>query len=132
MPFKTMVDMARTPEDIKKDMPAAVAVDPKPSAPVYPYGLCICLEDDELEKLGLDGDLPSVGEMIHLAAMAKVTSASQNEREMADGTKHERRRIELTITHLATENEDEENGAEAQLAKSEARRKRFYGNGEDA
>jgi len=101
--FSTMVDMARDPEEIKEDMPQAV-----PSAPLYPYGLCISMDEDTLEKLRLDGELPQVGMMIHLAGMAKVTSVSQNEREMSDGSKKNCCRVELQITHLATENEDEE------------------------
>jgi len=106
--FSTMTDMARDPEEIKEDMPKTIEA---PSAPVYPYGLCISLTEDELEKLGLDGDLPEVGMMIHLSAMAKVTSVSQNERDMGDGTKKNCCRVELQITHLATENEDEEDKA---------------------
>jgi len=102
--FSQMVDMARDPEEIKEDMPAVEA----PSAPLYPYGLCISMDEETLEKLGLDGELPQVGMMIHLAGMAKVTSVSQNEREMSDGSKKNCCRVELQITHLATENEDEE------------------------
>ena len=90
-----------------------------PSAPTYPYGLCLALSEDELEKLGLDGDLPKVGMMIHLVAMAKVTSVSQNERETTDGGKKNCCRVELQITHLATENEDDE--------ASEMRQAKWYG-----
>lgn len=130
--FTAMIDMAKTPEDVKKEIGGFYPTAPaQATTSAYPYGLCISIEDDELTKLGLDGDMPSVGEMIHLAAMAKVTSVSRNEREMTDGTKKECRRIELQITHLATENEDEENTAEAQLAQSAARRERFYGKNEE-
>jgi hypothetical protein len=124
--FSAMIDMAKDIDEVKKEtaqtaepMPA----DAKPSVPVYPYGLCISLEDEQLEKLGLDGELPSVGDMLHIAGMAKVTSASENEREMSDGSKQKCRRIELQFTHLATENEDDE-------GEQEARRSRFYGSGE--
>lgn len=128
MPFQSMVDMAKSPAEVKSDMatmPVAVSEGAKPSVPVYPYGLCISLSEDELAKLGLDGDLPEVGEMIHLAAMAKVTSVSESEREESDGTKTKCCRVELQITHLATENEDDE--VEMAVQKSAARRKRFYG-----
>jgi len=111
-------------------VPASAA---KPSVPAYSYGLCLSLEDDELEKLGIDEELPTVGDIIHLCALAKVTSASQSEREMSDGSKKQCRRIELQITHLATEDEEDENeGAKAQMAADEGRRKRFYGTPEAA
>jgi hypothetical protein len=121
--FSAMIDMAKDMSEVKKEtaqMTAPMPADAKPSVAVYPYGLCISLEDEQLEKLGLDGELPSVGDMLHIAGMAKVTSASENEREMSDGTKQKCRRIELQFTHLATENEDEE-------GEQEARRSRFYG-----
>lgn len=122
MAFRAMTDMAKTPEEIKDDLPT-IAPPVESTAPVYSYGLCISFGEDELKKLGLDGDLPSVGDMIHLAAMAKVTSVSESEREGMDGAKHRCCRVELQITHLATENEDEE---EAATERTAARRRRFY------
>jgi len=110
--FGAMTDMARTPQEVKeelaKNMPIASADMPKPMVPTYPYGLCISLDEETMDKLGIDGDLPEVGEMIHFCAMARVTSASMNEREGADGTKETCCRVELQITHLGLENEDEE------------------------
>lgn len=129
MYFSTMIDMAHTPEDVKKELaemgsPASAA----PLVGVYPYGLCISLDDETLQKLKLDGELPSVGEMIHLCAMAKVTSVSENEREDTNGGKKTCRRVELQITHLATENEDQENAeVEDRIGKQKARQSRFYG-----
>lgn len=74
-------------------------------SPTYPYGLCICLCDEELKKLGLDDEMPEVGDMLHGHFLAIVKSMSRN--DTTDGTKT---RIELQITHLtAVENEDEEN-----------------------
>jgi hypothetical protein len=122
-----MVDMAKSPEDVKKEikdyaLPTPASAD-KPSVPTYPYGLCLSLTEEELGKLGIAGDFPEVGEMIHLAAMAKVTSVSESEREGTDGAKTRCCRIELQITHLACENEDEE---EAEAENTKARRGRFY------
>ena len=126
--FAKMIDMAKTPEQINKEvtesMPnasrsaTAVAND----LPKYPYGLCITIETEQLDKLGIDGDC-EVGDMIHLCAMAKVTSISKREKEGGDSDM----RIELQITHLASENEDEE-GAETMSA--EARAKKRYGGDE--
>ena len=120
-----MVNMAKTPDDVKKEIG-----DLYPSAPaasttsVYPYGLCLSFDDETLKKLGMSVDLPQIGEMVHFCAMAKVTSASHNEREKADGSKEQCCRIELQITDMGLM------GAEPDpMEESAARRKRFYGDG---
>ena len=126
MYFSSMTDMARSPEEVKTDAPVTLGSMP-PNGPLYPWGLCIRLEKDSLEKLGLDGEMPSVGDMIHLCAMAKVTSVSENEMEDGNGGKTPNRCVELQITHLATENEDQENAAiDDAEQRSSARRSRFY------
>ncbi len=127
MAFRSMVDMAKTPEDVKKEVGNSIAAPApsveKPSVPTYPYGLCISLNEEDLKKLGTEGELPEVGDMIHLAAMAKVTSVSESEREDTGGTKTKCCRIELQITHLATEFEDDE---AAEVEATKARQGRFY------
>lgn len=75
-----------------------------PSPPDYPYGLCISLCEDELEKLNLDDSEVSVGDMVHLVCMATVTSISKHDSEMNGPSC----RVELQITHIAAEDEDEE------------------------
>ena len=127
--FAKMIDMAKTPEQINKDLDDRLPMSERSKAsivddlPKYPYGLCITIETEQLEKLGIDDDC-EVGDMIHLCAMAKVTSISKREKEGGEGDV----RIELQITHLASENEDEE-GAETMSA--EVRAKKRYG-GDDA
>lgn len=132
MQFHSMVDMARSPEEIQETMPTMPEA---PKGPVYPYGLCIRLSEDELEKLGIDGDLPAIGDMVHLHAMAEVTSARAEKTREADGGEKTCRCIELQITHLAAENEDEEDGEE-RLSRNEARdqgrRQSMYEDGKDA
>lgn len=126
MHFAPMVDMALTPAEAKEDAPQPVA-EAAIKGPRYPYGLSISLGDDELKKLGLGDELPSAGEMIHLFAMAKVTSAGEHESMGTDGKTSICRRVELQITHLATENEDQENAAmDAAIERDAKRRKRFY------
>ena len=103
--FRKMVSMSRTPAEKVEAM-----MDFMPSAtdmPNVPYGLCICLTDVELEKLDLDGDC-DVGDTIHLFALAKVTSVSKQ--DTGDG---EKCRIELSLTDVAVESEDEENEEES-------------------
>lgn len=94
----TMVNMAKNKEELAETPMEEMAED----APIYPYGLCICLTQDELEKLDLDSDC-NVGDTIHLMAMAKVTSISKNETSEGENC-----RIELQITDLGLEDEDEE------------------------
>ena len=94
-----LVDMAKTPAEVKEDTADVPAAESKSKA-VYPYGLCIRLQEDELEKLGLDGDLPSVGEMIHICAQARVTSVSESEREDSDGKKRKCCCVELQICEM--------------------------------
>lgn len=104
--FTKMVSMAKTPEQVNKEIGSS---NPAPMTakaadiPTYPYGLCINLEKEQLEALGIDGDC-DVGDMIHFCAMAEVTSCSERKTEGGSDC-----RIELQITHLAVENEDEEN-----------------------
>lgn len=121
----SMVNMAKTPEDVKKEIG-----DLYPSAPAasttsaYPYGLSISFDDETLKKLGLMGDLPQIGEIVHFEAAAKVTSASMNEREKADGSKEQCCRIELQITDMGLAESEPD-----AMEQSAARRKRFYGDG---
>jgi hypothetical protein len=96
--FSKMVDMRRSPDVEKEAAPEPVAMD----APAYPYGLSICLGNEELEKLDLDPSC-EVGDTIDLRAFAKVTSVSMN--DYGGKPQH---RIELQITQLAVENEDDE------------------------
>ena len=65
------------------------------SSPEYPYGLEICLDECTLEKLGIE-ELPKVGDMVMISAMAKVCAVS--EREMRDDEMD--RRMSLQITEM--------------------------------
>lgn len=101
MPIVTLKDMAHTPEDIKEERAEQSYPAPVGMASKYPYGLCISLGEDELEKLGImteDGklSLPDVGDIVSLAAAAKVTSVTSREREDGECDC----RVELQITHL--------------------------------
>lgn len=130
--FARLVNMAKTPDEVKKDMADCVPTmssDGKPTGPMYPWGLSISLEDDALAKLGLAGDMPDVGDIVQFNAIAKVTSVSQNEREGTDGTKSMCCRVELQITDMGIPGTNE---ADRSAEKSEQRRKRFYGSSTEA
>jgi hypothetical protein len=89
--------------DMKKEPSLDDEGNAYPGQNLYPYGLAICLNDDDLQKLDLDDDI-EVGEMVHLHCIAKITSVSSQDTN--DGVK---KRVELQITHIAAEDEDEEN-----------------------
>lgn len=124
-PHGDMIDMAKPPAQIAKEMDASCAPSPCP-VPEFPYGLCISFEDETLAKLGLDGDLPQVGDILEFCAVAKVTCASSNESvDPATGQPKARKRVELQIVGMAPH--EEESAVEDAMETSEARRKRFYG-----
>jgi hypothetical protein len=96
--FTKFVSMARDDED----MLDTVMPMPVKDMPQYPYGLRICLCEEELDKLDLEEDF-EVGDTIDMRAMAKVTSVSSDETPAG-----KRRRVELQIEQLAVEVEDDE------------------------
>lgn len=73
--------------------------------PMYPYGLCISLCQDELEKLGYEASDFDPEDIVHLHCLAMVTSVSTSKSASGDDCS----RIELQITNIACESEDEEN-----------------------
>lgn len=92
------VDMAMDGEEKQEYM------NPSADPPKYPYGLCISLCQDELEKLNLDDEELSVGDMIHLHALAKVTSVSSFDSESGS-----HKRVELVLAFIEAEDEEDEN-----------------------
>jgi len=64
-----------------------VCAEIKPEEPRYPYGLSLHLEEDSMEKLGLD-DLPAVGTVLLLKARVKVESVSVREHSGSDKTRN--------------------------------------------
>jgi major coat protein len=121
-----LVSMAKTPEQINDEIsPTPMSVKAR-NVDTYPYGLCIHLETDQLEALGIDGEC-DVGDLIHLCAMAEVTSCS--ERKTEGGSEC---RIELQITHLGLlEHESEEyDGSEEEERRGQRAKQRYGGDSE--
>lgn len=79
---------------------------PMPDKPDYPFGLRICLTHAELEKLNLDPAEAVYGGIVHLHALARITSVNMDEGENGPSC-----RIELQIEDMAVESEDTENEA---------------------
>lgn len=97
-----LINMQSAPE--REEMPGEYEAD----EPRYPYGLCISLGKDELEKLGITV-LPKVGTemMVHAMAYVKSTSAYETQGE------GEKMSIELQITDMAIEGNQQQRNAEA-------------------
>lgn len=85
----SMVNMKRKPE--REEKPGEVEAD----EPQYPYGLCLNLGKDELEKLGIT-QLPDVGTPVMIQAKAFVKSTNAYETQ-GDGKSMG---VELQITDL--------------------------------
>ncbi|TXH11922.1 MAG: hypothetical protein E6R03_13880 [Hyphomicrobiaceae bacterium] len=115
-------------DEAKADMaipcgPCETGSTPKKLLPEYPWGLRITLGDAELTKLGIDIASLPIGAMVHLHALARVTSVGQDQRQ--DGSTPSR--AELQIEQLATESEDEKNEeAEKAAPKPRARLRSVY------
>jgi hypothetical protein len=101
-----LVDL-KLPKSKTKEGPVEVAAD----RPQYPYGLQLRLDNDTIQKLGID-DMPKVGDTFELEGKAVVTSVSQNE------SKGETRRsIELQLTKCCLEGEGNEDDTADSLYK---------------
>jgi hypothetical protein len=76
---------------------ASVASAPAPTedAPIYPWGLSICLEEEALDKLDLE-TLPDVDQVLQLVARVTVTAVSSNQTSGGGN----RRSLSLQITDL--------------------------------
>lgn len=94
-----MKDMARDPGSLSEDFyPSTEAVINR-----YPFGLCISMCKEELDKLSLP--MPEVGDMVEIRGLARVTATRESQRE---GQDEPDLRVELQITHLEAEGEDDE------------------------
>lgn len=124
--ISTMVDMKRTPKEKADVAGSGQMVSPSiDNVPDYPWGLSISLSEEELDKLGLGSEGLGVGDILHMHALMKVTSVSSSENENTGKCC----RVELQITHLSGESEDDENEeAEVEMKRvpHEKRRARLY------
>ena len=90
-----MVSMKMAKEE-KDEQPGMAS--PSVSGPDYPYGLCIELNDDSLEKLGYKTP-PSVGQEFTLTARVKVTASRSQE---VDGENESSCSLQITEAGLGT------------------------------
>lgn len=88
----------------------------------YPYGLRLCLTQEELEKLGYEG-LPEAGTKVRIEAVACVTRAASEDPD-ADGD-IDYLCVEMQITELGIEEEGESEGEDSDGDRAE----RMYAKG---
>jgi hypothetical protein len=82
---------------------------PMDSTEPYPYGLSLSLDDESLEKLGIDIGDYSVGDELELHAKVKVRSLRQSE----STTSGKDRSMDLQVTDMCLESpESEDDGDE--------------------
>jgi hypothetical protein len=70
--------MARMASLVQTSAEKMAAYDPAPSGPDVPYGLCLCLTERELEKLGVSDEV-EVGDILHLMLMIQATAVHKTE-----------------------------------------------------
>ena len=87
----TLINMENTPQEAAQQVGVPAAAD----GPKYPWGLCITLSDDSIEKLGVK-TLPSAGTEVTIVAKATVTGTSERQTE-GEGTKQS---MDLQITDM--------------------------------
>jgi len=118
-PHGRMVSLARKPPE-----PRPLEASPQMRPVEYPYGCCLSFDDETMAALGLNGEMPSPGDVLEFFATAVITSASKD-----PVTGH--CRVELQITEMLPH--EEEAAYEDAMEESAARRERWYpGDGEKA
>jgi hypothetical protein len=109
---RTFVDMKRTPEDKAAAAMQSMPATPFEGGPDYPYGLCISLDETDIEKIGLSDDV-QVGDLIDIRMLGKVTSVRKESRDGKECC-----RVEIQGQQIAIEDEDtEEPGDEKEQRK---------------
>jgi hypothetical protein len=88
-----MVSLKISKTEMKLREPMAVPSE-VPSGPRYPYGLCIHLDKDVLNKLGLDVSNFDAGQRVEFRAEGKVESISK--RDTMDSGREQSMSIQIT------------------------------------
>ena len=102
-----LTSMKNTPADVKEEQDELTT---NPEIPAYPYGLCIDLCDESLQKLGIT-DLPPVGTKMKLTALVEVTTVSQYQN--SEGAES---RLSLQITDMQLDPAEQSQRSDAQIA----------------
>ena len=103
-----MVSMERPkPADMKSEMKMEGPIATDSYYEKYPWGLRITLNNEELEKMGIDVSEFDVETTINITAKALVTSVSSEQNMNDNGKAKTRDRLEFQITDLAIDNSED-------------------------
>jgi hypothetical protein len=106
MMSKSLVNMAKTPEEIEKEKGEGVEWQPDK----YPWGLELRLGTEELKKLGIT-EMPPLGSQVQITAVADIERLSEHK----DAENGEDQSMTLQITDIAldfgAERSDEDRAA---------------------
>jgi hypothetical protein len=104
-----LVSMERPrPADIKSEMKEAMPTVAGDSYyEKYPWGLRITLNNEELEKLGIDVSDFEIETSINITAKALITSVSSEQNMNEGGKANTRDRLEFQITDLSIDNAED-------------------------
>lgn len=86
----SLINMETTPAEAQEYTQPTIA-----DAPKYPWGLCITLNDDSLEKLGVKS-LPPIDTEVTIVAKACVARTSENQTQGGDSCSS----MDLQITDM--------------------------------
>lgn len=103
-----LVDLKMSKQDMAEEASPEAIQNP------YPYGICLTLDTDELDKLGIT-KLPGVGDEYHIRAVGEVTSVSEN-----DTGNGQERSVRVQIQMMEMRHEDEAEGETEDVASEEA------------
>ncbi len=104
--MQSLINMQSSAEEAKEYVQPSAE-----DAPKYPWGLCVTLDDDSLEKLGVSS-LPAVGTEVTIMAKAIVTAARENATQGGESEAS----VDLQITDMRVDGMDA-GGAEAEAAR---------------
>ncbi len=91
-----MTSMKLDPADEESQDETQGALYPDKDKPEYPYGLCFCLEEEQIKKLGM-AKMPTAGEELTLTVKVKVTRVGEVDTQ-DEGTE---RSLSFQITDMA-------------------------------
>lgn len=92
-----MINMAMSKEEAAEYAGEITTASDAADAPRYPYGLCLCLNDEALVKLGIK-ELPKVGGTMLIQAQVTVTRVSSNQTQGDEAESS----VDLQITDMET------------------------------
>lgn len=91
-----LTDLTLTKEEAKSESMCCPATDA--DLPKYPYGLCIYLDKDTMEKLGISADV-KVGTPVNIMASGEITGTSQ--RKNQNGEDYQSMDIQITAMDVS-------------------------------